>query len=39
MCRGERGEIDGVMPASEGDDDDGVLRRYLCIHFPHKISA
>jgi phytanoyl-CoA hydroxylase len=39
MCRGERGEIDGVMPASEGDDDDAVLRRYLCIHFPHKISA
>lgn len=20
------------------DDDDAVLRRYLCIHFPHKIS-
>jgi phytanoyl-CoA hydroxylase len=39
ICRGLRGEIDGVTPAHEQDDDDAVLRRYLCIHFPHKISS
>jgi phytanoyl-CoA hydroxylase len=37
ICRGLRGEIDGVTPANEHDDAT-VLRRYLCIHFPHKIS-
>jgi phytanoyl-CoA hydroxylase len=39
ICRGDRGEIDGVEPAGADEDDDAVLRRYLCIHFPHKISA
>lgn len=39
ICRGDRGEIDGVTPASEEDEDAAVLRRYLCIHFPHKISS
>ncbi|WUI01388.1 phytanoyl-CoA dioxygenase family protein [Spirillospora sp. NBC_00431] len=38
ICRGTRGAIDGVTPA-DGDRDLDVLRRYLCIHFPHKISA
>jgi phytanoyl-CoA hydroxylase len=38
ICRGLRGEIDGVTPANEYDDDATVLRRYLCVHFPHKIS-
>ncbi|WP_222598392.1 phytanoyl-CoA dioxygenase family protein [Lentzea tibetensis] len=38
ICRGERGEIDGVVPAAPGEPDDDVLRRYLCVHFPHKIS-
>jgi phytanoyl-CoA hydroxylase len=37
ICRGDRGEIDRVRPAGR-DDDAAVLRRYLCIHFPHKIS-
>lgn len=39
ICRGERGEIDGVTPGGERENDDAVLRRYLCIHFPHKISS
>jgi phytanoyl-CoA hydroxylase len=39
ICRGERGDVDGVVPADRQEDDDDVLRRYLCIHFPHKISA
>ncbi|MCH8977882.1 MAG: phytanoyl-CoA dioxygenase family protein [Armatimonadetes bacterium] len=36
ICRGERGEFEGHVPA-EGTDDE-VIGRYLCIHFPHKIS-
>ncbi len=37
ICRGVRGEIDGMTPP--GDEDDAtILGRYLCIHFPHKIS-
>jgi phytanoyl-CoA hydroxylase len=39
ICRGERRAIDGVTLAAGGDLDDEVLRRYLCIHFPHKVSA
>jgi hypothetical protein len=39
ICRGRRGAIDGAVPADERDDDATVLARYLCIHFPHKISA
>ena len=38
ICRGLRGEIGGVEPPRPGEDDDEVLRRYLCIHFPHKVS-
>src|SRR4051794_26329258 len=37
MCRGELGELApaGDVPGSEAD----ALRRYLCIHHPHKISG
>jgi phytanoyl-CoA hydroxylase len=38
ICRGLRGAIEGAMSADEQDDDVAVLSRYLCIHFPHKIS-
>jgi phytanoyl-CoA hydroxylase len=38
ICRGELGEIPGITPAEADESDDDVLRRYLCIHFPHKIS-
>ena len=42
LCRGDYGEIGGGIaerdePAAELTDDE-VLRRYLCIHFPHKVS-
>jgi phytanoyl-CoA hydroxylase len=45
ICRGDYGEItyghnDGSPsspPVAESDED--VLRRYLCIHYPHKLSA
>jgi ectoine hydroxylase-related dioxygenase (phytanoyl-CoA dioxygenase family) len=39
ICRGLRGDIEGAVPADERDDDEAVLGRYLCIHFPHKVSA
>lgn len=39
ICRGLRGEVDGVERAAPETPDEEVLRRYLCIHFPHKISA
>jgi phytanoyl-CoA hydroxylase len=38
ICRGEAGEVRGVTPAEPDESDDDVLRRYLCIHFPHKLS-
>lgn len=38
ICRGERGTFGGLEGAEPGESDDEVLRRYLCIHFPHKIS-
>ena len=42
ICRGDRGSWDG-MPAPEGEaavanTPDEILRQYLCIHFPHKLS-
>ena len=39
ICRGDRGTIDGVSPAGGDATDPEVLRRYLCIHFPHKVSS
>jgi ectoine hydroxylase-related dioxygenase (phytanoyl-CoA dioxygenase family) len=38
ICRGSRGEVRGVTPAAPDESDLEVMRRYLCIHFPHKIS-
>jgi phytanoyl-CoA hydroxylase len=38
ICRGERGEIRNGLKHSPEETDDEVTRRYLCIHFPHKIS-
>ncbi len=39
ICRGELGAVEGVQPASADEPDDLVVRRYLCIHFPHKLSG
>ncbi len=39
ICRGDRGAVRGIEPAAADETDDEVMRRYLCIHFPHKISA
>jgi ectoine hydroxylase-related dioxygenase (phytanoyl-CoA dioxygenase family) len=49
ICRGELGAIDGGQPAdaelpnaelpNAELPNDLVVRRYLCIHFPHKLSG
>ena len=41
ICRGEHGAIGGAAAgaATAGETDDEVLARFLCIHFPHKISV
>lgn len=40
ICAGELGSIGGKGTSArlEGESDDELLRRFLCIHFPHKIS-
>ena len=38
ICKGELGDVRGFEPNVSGESDADVLRRYLCIHFPHKIS-
>lgn len=41
ICRGECGEIEGLVPvdgSGPAASDDEVLLRYLAIHFPHKVS-
>jgi phytanoyl-CoA hydroxylase len=38
ICRGQRGEIRNGFQHSPEETDDEVIQRYLCIHFPHKIS-
>jgi ectoine hydroxylase-related dioxygenase (phytanoyl-CoA dioxygenase family) len=38
VCRGNRGAFGGITDAKPGETDDEILRRYLCIHFPHKVS-
>ena len=39
ICRGELGAVDGVQRAGPDEPDALVVRRYLCIHFPHKLSG
>ncbi|MGJ7032453.1 phytanoyl-CoA dioxygenase family protein [Niabella hirudinis] len=38
IFRGERGMVEGLMPVTPGEPDSEVLRKYVAIHFPHKIS-
>ncbi|MGN9909938.1 phytanoyl-CoA dioxygenase family protein [Phytohabitans sp. LJ34] len=39
LCRGELGEIGSGPAVATTDADADVLRRYLCIHHPHKLSG
>ena len=38
ICRGNHGAFNGLLGHHENQTDEQVLRQYLCIHFPHKIS-
>jgi ectoine hydroxylase-related dioxygenase (phytanoyl-CoA dioxygenase family) len=38
ICRGELGAMEGAQAAADGEANEVVVRRYLCIHFPHKLS-
>ncbi|MCP3805126.1 phytanoyl-CoA dioxygenase family protein [Allokutzneria sp. A3M-2-11 16] len=38
ICRGERGAVGGLEPASPDLSDEEAMRRYVAINFPHKIS-
>ncbi|HLF34390.1 MAG TPA: phytanoyl-CoA dioxygenase family protein [Cyclobacteriaceae bacterium] len=38
IFRGNRGNVEGILPVPGGLDDFGIIRRYNAIHFPHKIS-
>jgi phytanoyl-CoA hydroxylase len=40
ICAGDVGAVSGtnVEGRRAGETDDEMLRRFLCIHFPHKIS-
>jgi ectoine hydroxylase-related dioxygenase (phytanoyl-CoA dioxygenase family) len=38
LCRGELGEIEHAPAATATESDADLLRRYLCIHHPHKLS-
>lgn len=37
ICRGERGDFQGIDRVP-GETPEETLARYLCIHFPHKLS-
>lgn len=39
LCRNENGDIEGLNPADFAESDRDVLKRTLCIHFPHKLST
>jgi ectoine hydroxylase-related dioxygenase (phytanoyl-CoA dioxygenase family) len=38
ICKGDRGMVGGFVEGAPDETDDDAMRRYLCIHFPHKIS-
>lgn len=38
ICRGKAGAVAELPPVAADDSDEDVIRRTLCVHFPHKIS-
>ncbi len=38
ICRGGYGSYNGWLGPHDDLTDDEVMHRYLCIHFPHKVS-
>jgi phytanoyl-CoA hydroxylase len=39
IFRGERGIVDGLIEVDTNESDKDVLKKYLAIHFPHKMSS
>jgi phytanoyl-CoA hydroxylase len=38
ICRGDKGMFSGLTLPNQDATDDEIIRNYLCIHFPHKLS-
>src|SRR6478735_7724516 len=38
IFRGDNGNVDGLLNVEENETDADVLKKYVAIHFPHKIS-
>ncbi|PGH38858.1 MAG: phytanoyl-CoA dioxygenase, partial [Candidatus Nephrothrix sp. EaCA] len=38
IFRGEYGTIEGLMSVEPGETDEEALKKYVAVHFPHKIS-
>ena len=38
IFRGEAGAVAGMEPGPPDESDEEIIRRYACIHFPHKLS-
>ena len=38
ICRGDHGPLRNGFTHSLDESDDEVIKQYLCVHFPHKIS-
>ena len=38
IFRGNRGTIEGLVEVGPDESDEDVLRKYVAIHFPHKLS-
>ena len=39
IFRGACGVVEGLLPITAGMKDNEILKKYVAIHFPHKISA
>jgi ectoine hydroxylase-related dioxygenase (phytanoyl-CoA dioxygenase family) len=38
IFRGERGHVEGLVEVKENESDSDVMKKYVAIHFPHKLS-
>jgi ectoine hydroxylase-related dioxygenase (phytanoyl-CoA dioxygenase family) len=39
IFKGDYGEVEGMLPIGDNETDADVLKKYVAIHFPHKISS
>ena len=38
IFKGNYGRLEGLLPVGEGESDADILKKYVAVHFPHKIS-